>query len=310
MRIPNLGALPIIASVSLTYLPCLFACFYEYVSCVYAVFSTCLSTCVERAACCVICSIFLTAFLIIFFFFYKFNRHLCHGAYWCTHYPANMRKLFFLLHLHSSNSCVCVSKHVYAVPSFSMLIHIYCHIHVYSCFVSCSLCITIFLLSFFHFYKFNRYLCHGAYSCTHNPVHITRLLPICIFISHLPTTSRTLVITSKYTYISQYILLPLLYEPLVPLSFLLCVNSCVCVSKNVYTFPSSSIFIHTYRHIHMYDLCSVLFLSFFLSILITIFFFLSSVSKIFIDTYVPVPIHVRTTCLYAYPLFLSVSSFV
>jgi len=37
VRIPNLGALlalTIIASVSLTHLPCLFACFYESVSCV------------------------------------------------------------------------------------------------------------------------------------------------------------------------------------------------------------------------------------------------------------------------------------
>ena len=32
--IPNLGTLPIIASVSLTHIPCLFACFYESVSCV------------------------------------------------------------------------------------------------------------------------------------------------------------------------------------------------------------------------------------------------------------------------------------
>ena len=47
----------------------------------YAVFSTYLSTCVARAACFVFCSISLTAFLFSFFFFYKFNRHLCHGAY-------------------------------------------------------------------------------------------------------------------------------------------------------------------------------------------------------------------------------------
>jgi len=34
VSIPNLGALPIVASVSLTHIPCLFACFYESVSCV------------------------------------------------------------------------------------------------------------------------------------------------------------------------------------------------------------------------------------------------------------------------------------
>jgi len=49
--IPNPGPLPIIVSVSLTHNPCLFACFYESVLCVCAFFSTCLSTCVARAAC-------------------------------------------------------------------------------------------------------------------------------------------------------------------------------------------------------------------------------------------------------------------
>jgi len=42
------------------------------------------------------------------------------------------------------------------------------------------------------------------------------------------------MLASKYTYMSQYILLPLLYEPLVPLCFLLCVNSCL-VYLNMYT---------------------------------------------------------------------------
>jgi len=45
----NLGALPIIASVSLTPIPCLFACFCESVSCEYAFFSTCFwYLCCER----------------------------------------------------------------------------------------------------------------------------------------------------------------------------------------------------------------------------------------------------------------------
>jgi len=69
--IPSLGALPIIASVSLMHIPCLFACIYESVSCVHAFFSTCLSTCVERAVCFVFCSIFVTTFLFSFFFFYR-----------------------------------------------------------------------------------------------------------------------------------------------------------------------------------------------------------------------------------------------
>ena len=138
-------ALPIIASVSLTHLPCLFACFYESVSCVYAVFSTYLSICIACAACFVFCSISLTAFLFSFFFFYKFNGHLCHGVYWCTYNPANMPKTFFYLHLHSSNSCVCVSKHVYAFPSSSILIHIYCHILKY------DLCPVLYLSPSFCF---------------------------------------------------------------------------------------------------------------------------------------------------------------
>ena len=129
--IPNLGALPILASVSLTHPPCLFACFYESVSCVYAFFSTCRSTCVACAACFVFGSIFLTTFLFSSFFFYEFNRLLCHGAYWCTRNRAHLPIFLFHLHLHFSNSCVCVSKHIYAFPPSSALIHIYCHIHKY-----------------------------------------------------------------------------------------------------------------------------------------------------------------------------------
>ena len=60
VRIPNLVALPIIASVSLTHIPCLFACFYESVSCVYAFFSTSLSISVSRAAYFVFYSMFKT----------------------------------------------------------------------------------------------------------------------------------------------------------------------------------------------------------------------------------------------------------
>jgi len=125
--------------------------------------------------------------------------------------------------------------------------------------------------------------------CTHNPAHMPRLLPICIFISHLPN-SCTLILPYKYTCIFQYILLPLLYESLVPsdLCCLLRVNSCMCVSTHVYAFPSCSIFIHTYRHLHMYGLCSVLYVS-------PSFRSLSSDSINLIDSYVTVPIDIRTT---------------
>ena len=140
-----------------------------------------------------------------------------------------MPKIFFHchVHLHFSNSCVCVSKHVYAFPSSSILIHIYCHIHMYALCSALYLSPSFCFFSFF-FYKINRHLGHGAYWCMHNPSHMPRLLPICIFICHLPN-SHTLILTSKYTYIFQYILLPLLYEPLVPLCCLLHVNSCVCI---------------------------------------------------------------------------------
>jgi len=101
------------------------------VSCAYAVFSTYLSTCVARAACFVFCSISLTAFLFSFFLFYKFNRHLCHGAYWCTHNPGYVPKFLVHLHLHFSNSCVCASKQICAFPSSSIFIHTYLHFHMY-----------------------------------------------------------------------------------------------------------------------------------------------------------------------------------
>jgi len=87
-----LGVLPIIASVSLTHLPSLFVCLHESLSCVYAVLSTYLSTCVALAACFVLGSVFLTAFFISFFFVYKSDRHLCYSAFWCTHNPTNMPK--------------------------------------------------------------------------------------------------------------------------------------------------------------------------------------------------------------------------
>ena len=51
--IPNLGALTIIASVPLTPIPCLFACFYESVLCVYVFFSTCVSAWVANCVVCV-----------------------------------------------------------------------------------------------------------------------------------------------------------------------------------------------------------------------------------------------------------------
>jgi len=79
----------------------------------------------------VFCSIFITIFLFSFFFFYIFNRHLCHGAYWCTHNLAHLFMFRFLLYFHFCNSCVCVCQLLYTLPSSSILIHIYRHICMY-----------------------------------------------------------------------------------------------------------------------------------------------------------------------------------
>jgi len=66
--IHNPCALPIIASVSPKPIPCLFACFYESVSYVYVLFSTCLSNCVASAAWVVFGFVFISTFLFSFFF--------------------------------------------------------------------------------------------------------------------------------------------------------------------------------------------------------------------------------------------------
>jgi len=120
-RIPNLGALPIIPSVSPQPFPCLFACFYDSVSCVCTFFSTCLSDCVVRVACFVF------------------------GLY---------------LYVYYSDSSVCVSQQicVFQVPFSSILVHISRHIHLYVfmfnsyvCIVLCYTFLPVFLFSFFFF---------------------------------------------------------------------------------------------------------------------------------------------------------------
>ena len=135
----NLGALPTLVSFSLKHIPCLFAYFYESVPCVYAFFSTCVSTCVARAACFVFdwSSVLITTFLFSFFFLYKFDRHLCYGAYSWTHKPAYMPRLLSYMHLPFNNSCVRVSEHVYAFPSLSISIHTYCH-------TICMFCVVLY----------------------------------------------------------------------------------------------------------------------------------------------------------------------
>ena len=139
-------------------------------------------------------------------------------------------------------------------------------------------------------------------------VRITPLIsPSHLHLHFSPPSHLTYTYVCIQIYIHMLIHPPApLFEPLVPLRVLLRVNSCGCVSKHVRTFPSSSIFIHTHRHPHMYGLlvCSVLYLS-------PSCGFLSSVSTNFIawDTYVTVPIDGRTTCSHSCSLFQSVSSF-
>ena len=78
--IHNPCALPIIASVSPKPIPCLFACFYESVSYVYVLFSTCLSNCVASAAWVVFGFVFISTFLFSCFFSCDYSTYLWHGV--------------------------------------------------------------------------------------------------------------------------------------------------------------------------------------------------------------------------------------
>jgi len=143
-------------------------------------FSTCRSTCVAHAACFVCCSIFLTTFLITCSFSFRFNRHLCHGAYWCTHNPAHMSILLFHLHLPFSNSCLCVSKHVCAFTSSSIFIHTYLHVHMFT------------LRSVMYFYP--------SFSTLHSPFPPNRTLPTHpgTHHSHPPRHNHTLPVKEQF----------------------------------------------------------------------------------------------------------------
>ena len=131
--ITNLGALPIIASVSLTHIPCLFACISESVSCVYVFFSTCLSTCVARAASVVFCCIFITTFLLLFSF---------STASIDTYVTVPIDVLIALrICLSSSSSCISI-----------WVIHAYVWVNVYKHFpplshsyIQLSLCLYVYM---------------------------------------------------------------------------------------------------------------------------------------------------------------------
>jgi len=99
--IPNLGALPIIASVSLTHIPSVFACLHESVSCLYVFFSTCLSVCVT-VACCVFRVLFHLHFRVTFF---NFKIYIYMTVVASVH--ISFFVLLYLFHQHLY-SCVCV----------------------------------------------------------------------------------------------------------------------------------------------------------------------------------------------------------
>jgi len=173
---------------------------------------------------------------------------------------------------------------------FPLLLYSYTFIAIFIC----MLCVLFFTYNHFFFsllsYKFNRHLWHGACWCTHNPAHLPRPLPICIFLSlipayvhlnmykhnpahrsillyyytymHLPPSSRTLMLASKHTYICQYILLSLLYEPVLPLCFFLrvcvcmymCTYVCTCVLMNCLYFVCVCfvcVFFLSYRAVYL-----------------------------------------------------------
>jgi len=101
---------------------------------------------------------------------------------------------------------------------------------------------------------------------THNPAHRSILLSYYAY-THLPPSSRTLMLGLKYNYISQYILLPLLYEPAVPcyslMLFLTCtcmyVHVHVCMYVHTYEFPVSLFvfvsYVYSFFHTGLYILC-------------------------------------------------------
>jgi len=111
-------------------IPCLFACFYKSVSCVYAFFSTCLSTGVACAACFVFCLKFMTNFLFSFFFFCKFKDT-------CVTVPIDKR-ITLLFCLSSFSVCIFISRipacvYLNIITHFPPLPYLYTSIAIFIC---------------------------------------------------------------------------------------------------------------------------------------------------------------------------------
>jgi len=130
-------------------IPCLFARFYESVSCVYAFLSTSLSTCVASAAWFVFGSVFINIFLFTFLFFYEYNRYLCHGAL-----DVRIRLLICLSPFSRCIFIILIPAYVYLnIHRLSLLFHIRTQLSPYSYvyIVLCSIYIPICWFSFFLF---------------------------------------------------------------------------------------------------------------------------------------------------------------
>jgi len=108
--------------------------------------------------------------------------------------PAHMSVLLFYLHVYYSNSCVCVSKHVYVTASSSIFVHIYSHFHMY------CLCYVLYLNPCLcvpsSFPKFNRHLCYGVYWYDHTSPHIIILWFVVYF--HFVICTSTIVRSLPY----------------------------------------------------------------------------------------------------------------
>jgi len=135
--IPNLGAVPIIASVSPQPISCLFACFYESVLYVYIFISTCLSSWVASAAWFVFGFVFIPTILFSFFCSCEFNTCLWHGTLVTV---IHMTILICLSSFSISMFFILIPAYVYLnmYTHFPYLPYSYTFIAIFICIVLCS----------------------------------------------------------------------------------------------------------------------------------------------------------------------------
>jgi len=123
---------------------------------------------------------------------FKFNMHLCHGPYWCTHTLAHMPIFLFYLHLHSCNSCLCVFKQLYALtyllPYIYVRLQIYIHISTLM-YIFSPLHTRVFIRIHIHLFPpsyscvfiFQFLYVHIDYSCNNPyPLHPHKYVHMCV----------------------------------------------------------------------------------------------------------------------------------